>query len=153
MLHYRNGFQLTVRVYHVINLFFSVISKKKAIFNFHSTSKAQYLCFSFLWLVFCCRLQTIRETCVLLIFDTFGVFWFLSLEYTILYYFSFGFQDSSRLKRVQLHLQRNAYLNFMFQREVHCILDNLFYILRKYQGAWKRNIRSICCTRHFFTIN
>ena len=82
---------MTVMVYHVINLFFSVISKQKEIFNFHSTSKAQYLCFSSLWVVFCYWLQTIRETCVLLICDTFGVFWFLSLEYTILYYFSFGF--------------------------------------------------------------
>ena len=29
------------------------------------------------------RLQTIREKCVLLICDTFGVLWFLSLEYVI----------------------------------------------------------------------
>ena len=29
------------------------------------------------------RLQTIREKCVLLLCDTFGVFWFLSMEYVI----------------------------------------------------------------------
>ena len=29
------------------------------------------------------RLQTIREKCVLLLCDTFGVLWFLSLEYVI----------------------------------------------------------------------
>ena len=49
------------------------------------------------------RLQTIREKCVLLICDTFGVFWFLSLEYVIFYCFSIGFRISSQLKRVQFH--------------------------------------------------
>ena len=50
-------------------------------------------------------LQTIREKCVLLICDTFCVFWFLSLEYVIFYCFSF--RIPSQLKRVQPHLQRN----------------------------------------------
>ena len=47
-------------------------------------------------------LQTIREKFVLLICDTFGVFWFLSLEYVIFYCFSF--RIPSQLKRVQPHL-------------------------------------------------
>ena len=50
------------------------------------------------------RLQTIREKCVLLICDTFGVFWFLSLECVIFYCLSFWFRIPGQLKRVQLHL-------------------------------------------------
>ena len=65
--------------------------KTKRNFQFPLYSKAQYLCFSSLWVVFCYWLQTIREKCVLLIYDTFGVLWFLSLEYVILFSFSFDF--------------------------------------------------------------
>ena len=45
-----------------------------------------------------------RKVCFFLICDTFGVLWFLSLEYVIFYCFSFGFRIPSQLKRVQLHL-------------------------------------------------
>ena len=41
---------------------------------------------------------------VSLICDTFGVFWFLSLEHVIFYCFSFSFRIPSQLKMVQLHL-------------------------------------------------
>ena len=46
--------------------------------------------------------------CVLLICDTFGVFWFLSLEYVIFFIvLVLVFRIPSQLKSVQLHLWPN----------------------------------------------
>ena len=52
VLHYRNAYQLTVRVYHVINLFFLCQLKTKSNFQFSYSQLDP--CFSTVWVVFCC---------------------------------------------------------------------------------------------------
>ena len=81
-------FQLTVRVYHVINLFFFVGSKRKAIFNFHSLGS--YFAAHDTDGILPRPAPVANYSCVLLICDTFGVFWFLSLEYVICLLFQFS---------------------------------------------------------------
>ena len=96
MLHYGNAFQLTVRVYPLINLFFLCQLKTKSNLQFSFSHLDPVSLFLFplgrilLRMTHTAffyrdrrRLQTIREKCVLLICDTFGVLWFLSLEYVI----------------------------------------------------------------------
>ena len=112
--HYRNAFQLTVRVCHVINLFFFVSSKPKGTFNFHSYSLTQYPCFSSYFAEHetgCIFFTATGAGCKLFAKSVFYYFVIRLVSYgfyhwntSFFYCFSFGFRIPSQLKRVQLHL-------------------------------------------------